>query len=211
MPLKAKGHGNKPVLPTMKSRGRDQRFAFTEERIDAIITSWEALDNANGLSNEMATLEPPRECHSDEMYGKLCHGLLNCLQSSARIFARHEFFYSDVDRAWYVNERYTSTSCVCTVFLMNFSVIFRFNDNPLHRDLIAHGIDIDTKLSMAEWSAIRRKIRNNPRRFSRRFIDEEFENLNEYRKAVRRIQLEIYRGDKPKDSEFPFKGKSIVT
>jgi hypothetical protein len=93
----------------------------------------------------------------------------------------------------------------------SFASFFRFNDNPFHRDLIVHGIDIDTKLSMAEWNAIRRKIRKKKqRKFSRRFIDEEFEKLNEYRKAVRRIQLEIYRGDKPKDSEFPFQGKSIV-
>ena len=90
----------------------------------------------------------------------------------------------------------------------SFGSYFRFNDNPFHRDLIAHGIDIDTKLSMAEWNAIRRKMRKKKiRKFSRRFIDEEFENLNEYRKAVRRIQLEIYRGDKPKDSGFPFQGK----
>jgi len=164
---------------------KDQRFVFTEERIDAIITSWEALDNANRLSNEIATLEPPRECHSDDTYGKWCSGLLHCLQSSARIFARHEFFYSDVDRAW-------------------------FGDNPFHRDLIAHGIDIDTKLARAEWNAIRRKIRKKPRRFSRCFIDQEFETLNEYRNAVRKIQLDVHKGIKPKESVFMFQGKNTV-
>jgi len=76
---------------------------FTEDGIDAIIASWEALDNVDGISDDPATLEPPRKHHSDSTYGRWCCELLTCLQSSARVFARHEFFYSDIDKAWYVS------------------------------------------------------------------------------------------------------------
>jgi len=47
-----------------------------------------------------SAVEPPRRCHSNLTYGTWCNRLINVLQGSGRIFARYEFFYSDIDRAW---------------------------------------------------------------------------------------------------------------
>ena len=50
--------------------------------------------------NEPPTMEPPRKRHSNYTYGRLCKNIITCLQGKGRIFARHEFFYSDIDKAW---------------------------------------------------------------------------------------------------------------
>ena len=105
LPLKNKNQKNTRALPTtgtrtIKPRKKEQEYVFTEENIDAIITSWEALDKAKGAPDQPMTLEPPRKRHPNEIYGKWCCSLVNCLQGSGRVFARHEFFYGDIDRAW---------------------------------------------------------------------------------------------------------------
>jgi len=46
-------------------------------------------------------LETPRRRHKDETYARWCNELLNCLSSSGRNMALHEWFYSDVDKGWY--------------------------------------------------------------------------------------------------------------
>jgi hypothetical protein len=46
--------------------------------------------------------DPPRVRHTDVQYATFCCRLMNALQGEARLFATCEFFYSDIDRQWYV-------------------------------------------------------------------------------------------------------------
>ena len=92
-------------LPTTVARKamlwqKKQDYVYTQDNVDAIITSWEALDKFKEASEHPMTLEPPRKSHADKVYGKWCTTLTHCLQGSGRVFACHEFFYSDIDRAW---------------------------------------------------------------------------------------------------------------
>lgn len=69
--------------------------------IDATLISWDKLNRtAKHDPDKKLTLEPPRNRHSNVTYGHLCNSLMNCLRSKGRVFARHEFFYSDIDKAW---------------------------------------------------------------------------------------------------------------
>ncbi len=90
-----------------------------------------------------------------------------------------------------------------------FSILSsRFNVNPFHKDLEENDIDVDSQFTRKEWNAIRRKVRNRPiRRFSRAFIDEEFDALNNYRKEVRDIQKLTLMGIQPTNMKFEFEGK----
>jgi len=44
--------------------------------------------------------DPPRYRHPDILYGTWCSQLIKYLNGPGRLFARYEFFYSDIDRAW---------------------------------------------------------------------------------------------------------------
>jgi len=178
LPLKS-SQKVKRALP-MSSKARKLENAFSSEAIDATLSSWEALNNIDGVSDQQISLEPPRTRLHDSNYGSCCSELINCLQSSARVFARHEFFYSDIDKAW-------------------------FNENPFHQDLNAHGIDPGTKLTRKEWGTIRRAIKKSRRRFTRGFIDAEFRSLNKYRNTVRKIQLTMHTSDSPPALSEPFR------
>lgn len=50
------------------------------------------------------------------------------------------------------------------------------------------GIRPGTLLTQREWNVIRRHVRGKPRRFSRRFIEEEYSNLQGYRVGARMLQ-----------------------
>ena len=99
---KPKGIRTLPILGnrTARIKNKGKQYIFTEENMDAIIASWEALDKARRKSEQPLTIEPVRKRHSNRVYGKWCNKLMMSLRSSGRIFARHEFFYSDIDRAW---------------------------------------------------------------------------------------------------------------
>ena len=68
--------------------------------IDAGLMSWDSINPSTDIPKQPSTLEPPRKRHSDDTYGVWCSKLINCLQGSARLMARYEFFYSDIDKAW---------------------------------------------------------------------------------------------------------------
>jgi hypothetical protein len=69
--------------------------------VDSSMYPWDVVHKATEQSpSETPTMEPPRQRHSNSTYGRLCNQLLNCLQGKGRVFARHEFFYSDLDKAW---------------------------------------------------------------------------------------------------------------
>jgi len=108
--------------------------------------------------------DPPRRRHSDQQYAQFCGRLMNCLQGPARLFATCEFFYSDIDRAWY-------------------------NENPFAKAASELGIPKKAKLTRREWAAARRRMgKDKPRRFSEKFIVSQLSDRNEYRSTVRKLQ-----------------------
>ena len=92
--------------------------------------------------------------------------LRNALSNKrARLWAVHEFFYSDLDKEWYRNDGFVS-------------------------DLAELGLPIDsrTRMKREEWSLIRRKLPSRPRLFSKRFIAEQLKKRNRHRALVRKFQ-----------------------
>ena len=61
---------------------------------------WDAVNFIPALQRQPATSEPPRRRHSNEQYAEWMTKMIDCLSGSGRNWALHEFFYSDIDRAW---------------------------------------------------------------------------------------------------------------
>ncbi len=102
LPLKS-NHLSKRALPTNSTKsikGTHHKNELSPKAIDAILTSWNAIGSLNSAPDVPASMEPSRKRHRNEKYGSMCSVLVNCLQGSARVFARHEFFYSDIDKSW---------------------------------------------------------------------------------------------------------------
>lgn len=91
----------------------------------------------------------------------ICAKLYRFLGGRARRWARHEFFYPDLDAAWYGFDS--------------------------HAALIAAMIPPGVKLTWPEWKAVRRQL-DRPRRFSRAFIAQELGKRNRFRRMVRKLQ-----------------------
>ncbi len=70
--------------------------------LETSMVSWDTINQntENDSTTQPPTMEPPRKRASNYVYGRWCSQLLHCLQGRGRLFARHEFFYSDVDKAW---------------------------------------------------------------------------------------------------------------
>jgi DIRP len=64
----------------------------------------------------------------------------------------------------------------------------RFNHNSFVEIAAAVGINSSARLTTSEWKAIRRQMRTKPRRFSKRFIEAQLGERNEFRRAVRMRQ-----------------------
>jgi len=64
--------------------------------------TWEAIDSDTlaDIPSITPTALPPKSRHNDSIYSRWCSTILNALSGSARCFASHEFFYSDIDRGW---------------------------------------------------------------------------------------------------------------
>jgi hypothetical protein len=64
--------------------------------------TWEAInsDCFADIPSITPTTLPPKSRHADSIYSRWCSTILNALLRSARCFASHEFFYSDIDRGW---------------------------------------------------------------------------------------------------------------
>ena len=74
---------------------------------------------------------------------------------------RREFFYPDLDAAWY--------------------------EFDPHAARIASLVPVGTTLTRREWKGLRRRIQR-PRRFSQTFIADEIKKRNKFRRLVRKIQ-----------------------
>jgi DIRP len=104
--------------------------------------------------------------YSTSMYEASVKSLTRSLQNSeSRKWAIHEFFYSDIDKEWY-------------------------RKKDIVEDFAKLGIPISsiTRMTRAEWSLVRRKIRRRPRLFSKRFIAEQVQQRNQHRSLVRQLQ-----------------------
>jgi hypothetical protein len=92
-----------------------------------------------------------------------CSRLMNCLVMGGRTFARYEFFYSDIDRPWFKEDRFRT-------------------------ELSKRGVPPDTNFSRRQWSVIRSMVFKRPRRFSPQFIKQERAKLEQYRSTMRCLQ-----------------------
>ncbi|BDA45560.1 probable protein lin-9 homolog at C-terminar half [Coccomyxa sp. Obi] len=102
--------------------------------------------------------------------------LRRCLDARTRRWAAAEFFYSGLDRPW-------------------------FMQNEL-LDFLQHvGIPVSTKLTRTEWAALRAAL-GTPRRLSLNFLHQERGKLEAWRELVRRKYQEVgYNSEVP--PEFP--------
>ena len=66
--------------------------------------------------------------------------------------------------------------------------LYRYDRNEFASDVAKLGVLPNMKLSRHEWSLIRRRIPNRPRRFSQRFIFEQLKQRNRYRSIFRQMQ-----------------------
>jgi DIRP len=64
----------------------------------------------------------------------------------------------------------------------------RYNRNEFVRAAAKLGVRTGTLLTRQEWSAVRKRIPNKPRRFSRRFIASQMSERNKYRNSLRMLQ-----------------------
>jgi hypothetical protein len=76
--------------------------SYTEAGIVYRLPEWKIMNPAASGTSYRTPFEPMRVRHSDEVYASNCHKLVAILQGSARAWAVCEFFYSDLDKAWYV-------------------------------------------------------------------------------------------------------------
>lgn len=92
---------------------------------------------------------------------RICTKFYRFLGGRARRWARHEFYYPDLDAAWYGFDQRAAS--------------------------IALKIPMGVKLTWREWKAMRRQL-NRPRRFSRAFVAMELSKRNRFRRMVRKLQ-----------------------
>lgn len=93
--------------------------------------------------------------------GSICSRFYKFLGGRARRWVRHEFFYPDLDAAWYEFD-----TCVAK---------------------IASWVPPNVKLTWREWKTIRRQFKR-PVRFSKAFIAKEVTKRNHFRQLVRNFQ-----------------------
>lgn len=92
---------NAPSSPTKGDANVRLPARVVRAGIDAGLPSWESVNPIPRVPREPSSaMEPSRRRHSNSTYAKWCTKLINCINSSGRMMAHYEFFYSDIDRAW---------------------------------------------------------------------------------------------------------------
>jgi len=80
--------------------GKSLPSAFSGGGFAFRLRPWEEVNPISTLMENGGIFDPPRLCHSDQMYALFTSKLVNFLRGDGRAWAMHEFFYSDLDRAW---------------------------------------------------------------------------------------------------------------
>jgi hypothetical protein len=100
---------NIDVLTETEYRNRLKKglpTSYTEAGIVYRLPEWKTMNPAASGASYRTPFEPSRVRHSDEVYASNCHKLVTVLQGSARAWAVCEFFYNDLDKAWYVTRSF---------------------------------------------------------------------------------------------------------
>jgi len=84
------------------SRNKTSSSKLAKAGTSADLPHWETVNPIPCVQRQPATAEPPLRRHSDAKYADWINAMINILSGSGRSWALHEFFYSDIDRAWYV-------------------------------------------------------------------------------------------------------------
>jgi hypothetical protein len=96
---------NVDILTETEYRNRLRKglpTSYTEAGIVYRLPEWKTMNPASSGASYRTPFEPQRVRHSDEVYASNCQKLVTVLQGSARAWAVCEFFYNDLDKAWYV-------------------------------------------------------------------------------------------------------------
>lgn len=134
--------------------------------VDRSMSHYETLHPISVITRHPLIMDPTatgRPTGIDGRYSAWTSKLMRRVNTDGRPFTRYEYFYSDVDRPW-------------------------FNYDWLSADLADRGIPPHSNFERANWKAIRREVLPRPRRFSKRFIQQELRKLEEYRSTVRILQ-----------------------
>jgi DIRP len=138
---------------------------FVEAGIVHQLPRMHSLVREHEFPNDIAgrVYDPPRQRHTERQYAQFCVRLMSCLQGPARLFATCEFFYSDIDRPWHSRSPFAAAASKL-------------------------GVPKGATLTRREWSAVRRRMVDKPRRFSEKFIVAQLSDRNKYRNTVRKLQ-----------------------
>jgi hypothetical protein len=104
---------NVDVLTETEYRNRLKKGlppSYTEAGIVYRLPEWKTMNPALSGASYRTPFEPQRVRHSDEVYASNCQKLVTVLQGSARAWAVCEFFYNDLDKAWYVTRSRVNVS-----------------------------------------------------------------------------------------------------
>jgi hypothetical protein len=87
--------------PSYRMRVDQQRSAtLARSGVVCRLPGWNAVNE-----ELLPDIHPPRLRFSNDEYASFCLKLMNSLSGAARSWAVSEFFYGDIDRAWYVKLR----------------------------------------------------------------------------------------------------------
>jgi hypothetical protein len=104
---------NVDILTETEYRNRLKKglpTSYTEAGIVYRLPEWKTMNPAASGVSYRTPFEPQRVRHSDEVYASNCQKLVTVLQGSARAWAVCEFFYNDLDKAWYVTSSRVNVS-----------------------------------------------------------------------------------------------------
>lgn len=96
------GDTNNTAAPARDVGTKAVPSKLTKARMTGDLPLWETCNFIPNIQTRPAAAEPPRRRHTDAKYADWINGMLNVLSGSGRSWALHEFFYSDIDRPWYV-------------------------------------------------------------------------------------------------------------
>ena len=178
-PLELNYESEVEAFPSSHRNGKKRDLAeLASSELDPSNETWQVIDDH---VQDVVFADPPR-LQSDLAYAKRCAELITCLSGSGGNFARREFFYSDIDRAW-------------------------FNFDTFTADTAKLGLPQKAPLNRKERMLVRRNISKRPKRFSQHFVKSQLSGLDSYRRKVRKIQQSDVHGQ----DGFPYEIPAIIS